>query len=153
MADKMNSTRRLLLKAAPVAMLGGAAFASAPRAELTALAVQAATSSVHDRPRVVFDDAVLALALLAEEEIAKAYESGGIFGPLGRTHWQSAMRCLAGMAALPAGSTEAIAAKDRLAGMRWPAGFGGDYTISDEFALPLLASAAFDKAELEGIPA
>ena len=120
---------------------------------LGALAAPAITSSADNRSRAVFDEAVLYLARTAEDEFNKAQHQGGISGPLGGTHWQSAMRCLTGMAALPAGSAEAIAAKDRLAGMRWPTGFGGDYTIRDEFALPLLASAAFDKAELEGIPA
>lgn len=117
---------------------------------LTALAVPATTSSAHDRPRVVFDDAVLALARLAEEEIANAYKCGGIFGPLGRTHWQSAMRCLAGMAALPAGRLDAIGAKERFAQMTWQGDMGEFCRISDEYAVPLMASAAFDRADLKG---
>lgn len=136
MADAMSITRRIFLKVAPAA----------------AIATPVLTVRADASPKSDFDDAILFLAQEAKKELNEA-AALGVFHSVGQVHWVAAMRCLAGMAALPAMSAAAVTAKETMASWVVITPSGDRCVIGRETAYPLLASAAHDLAKLEGTTA
>ncbi len=133
MADAMSITRRRFLKVAPAA----------------AIATPVLVSGADAAPKSNLDDAILFLAQTAERELNEA-AALGVFNSVGQVHWVVAMRCLIGMAALPAMSAETVAAKETMASWSVTTASGDRYVIGREIAHQLLASIAEDRTRLEG---